>query len=54
MSVNVATHATSSGTCKTFPADVTETPLAAKGSSIVQVLDADKKQLKALSGWIVP
>ena len=27
---------------------------AAKGSSIVQVLDADKKQLKALSGWIVP
>jgi len=27
---------------------------AAKGSSIVQVLDADKKQLKAVSGWIVP
>ncbi len=27
---------------------------AAKGSSVVQVLDADKKQLKALSGWIVP
>ena len=27
---------------------------AAKGSSIVQVLDADQKQLKALSGWIVP
>ncbi len=27
---------------------------AAKGSSIVQVLDADKKRLKALSGWIVP
>ena len=27
---------------------------AAKGSSIVQVLDADKKQLKAISGWIVP
>jgi hypothetical protein len=27
---------------------------AAKGSSIVQVLDADKQQLKAVSGWIVP
>ena len=27
---------------------------AAKGSSIVQVLDADKKQLKAVSGWIIP
>jgi cytochrome c553 len=27
---------------------------AAKGSSVVQVLDADKKQLKALSGWIIP
>jgi hypothetical protein len=27
---------------------------AAKGSSIVQLVDADTKQLKALSGWIVP
>jgi len=27
---------------------------AAKGGSVVQVLDADRKQLKALSGWIVP
>ena len=27
---------------------------AAKGSSVVQVLDANKTQLKALSGWIVP
>lgn len=27
---------------------------AAKGSSVVQVMDADKKQLKPLSGWIVP
>jgi len=27
---------------------------AAKGSSIVQVLDADNKQLRPLSGWIVP
>jgi len=27
---------------------------AAKGGSVVQVLDADKKQLKPLSGWIVP
>jgi len=31
-----------------------EQRFAAKGSSIVQVIDADKKQLKALSGWIVP
>lgn len=27
---------------------------AAKGRSIVEIVDADRKQLKALSGWIVP
>ena len=27
---------------------------AAKGGSVVQVLDADKGQVKAVSGWIVP
>ena len=27
---------------------------AAKGGSIVQLLDAEKKELRALSGWIVP